>query len=135
MTTTRLFIVRHAEHVKPGETNLSRVGSLQAAALAETFRTSKTKFDAIYASSRCTETAENIAHALGLPLTIDERLRSWQGGAITGLTKEQVKEKLPDIYLHRYIERDPEFRVSPDAENLKERYNRVDDFLKSIVHG
>ena len=130
--STRLFIVRHAEHVKPGDDHLSKVGSLQAAALAETFKSSKTKYDAVYASSRCRETAEAIASALGLTVTIDERLRNWDGGVIKGLTKDEVKEKHPEVFQSRYVRRDPHY-VVPEGESLQQRFDRVASFLHDVV--
>lgn len=130
--STRLFIVRHAEHVTPVDDHLSSAGSLQAAALAETFKSSGTKFDAIYASSRCKETADVIAKALDLDVTIDERLRNLNGGMIQGLSKDEVRIKHPEVYEPRYVHRDPDY-VLPHGESLKQRYTRVEQFLQDVV--
>jgi inositol-hexakisphosphate kinase len=130
--STRLFIVRHAEHVKPGDDHLSKIGSLQAAALAETFKSSKTKYDAIYSSSRCHETAELIASALGLHVIIDERLRNWDGGVVKGLSKDEVREKHPEVYQNRFLNRDPNYQV-PEGETLQQRFDRVQEFLNDVV--
>lgn len=128
----RLFIVRHAEHVTPHETQLSKVGSLQAAALAEMFKSSKSTFDHIFTSGRCLETAETIAQAINVPIIQDEKLRNWDGGLLTGLTKEQIKAEHLEIYTKRFVNRDPKFKV-PQGESLQDRYNRVEEFLNQRV--
>ncbi|KAH9255585.1 hypothetical protein BASA81_006415 [Batrachochytrium salamandrivorans] len=127
-SSIRLFIVRHAEHVAPSETSLSKVGSLQAAALAEMFKSTKSQFDRMYTSPRCMETAETIAQAVNVQVEVDERLRNWHGGLLTGLTKAQIRDQHPELHLKRFVDRDPKFKV-PEGESLQERYNRVEQFL------
>ena len=128
---TRLFIIRHAEHVDPTCASLSKKGSLQASALAVTLR-HQGKFAAVYASQRCKETASEIAARLCLDVKFDSRLRNWEAGVVAGLSPEEVKETLPEVYQKRFIERRPDFKV-PKGESLKERYDRVCHVLSDVV--
>ena len=130
---TRLFIVRHAEHIDPTCVSLSGKGSLQASALAENLR-HQGNFGAVYSSDRCRETAEEIGIKLGLNVKYDTRLRNWDGGVVAGLSLDEVKQKMPEIYQKRFVDRDPYFKV-PLGESLKERYDRVASLLKFVVDG
>jgi len=128
---THVFIVRHAEHVSPDSSMLSPSGSLQASALAETFR-KQAPFRAIFTSPRAVETAQIIAAALGLSVVVDDRLKNWDGGVTVGLSRQQVREQLPEVYEQRFVLRAPTYRV-PEGESLQQRYDRVSAFLGEIV--
>ena len=131
---TRVIIVRHAEHVDPTKTKLSPFGSLQAKTLADFFASEEgeTNYAAVFSSSRCAETAEVIASKLGLKVTLDERLRNWDQGVLLGLTKDQVREKHPDVFMNRFVLREPGYKV-PEGESLQDRYNRATEFLHDVA--
>jgi probable phosphoglycerate mutase len=86
-----IYLIRHAdalpgaEDLLPGDydaQNLSELGRKQAQALAERLR--RTRFDALYSSpiGRTLQTAEPLAAALGLPVTVVPDLREIELGAI-----------------------------------------------------
>ncbi len=128
---TRIFIVRHAELVAPNATALSSYGSLQAASIADIFD-NEGEISAIISSSLCKQTAEVISQAVGVDVTIDDRLRRWDRGIVDGLSLEEVKRNLPDIYQKRYVERIPTFKV-PEGESLQDRHDRVKGVLDDVV--
>ena len=106
---TKLYVVRHAEHV---QSKLTEKGSLQAESIAQVFKKQKSSIDAIYCSPLCVETMEIIADELNIEnIIIDPRLKPWDNGILLGLSREEVKEKLPEIYEKRFVQRDPDYRV------------------------
>mmetsp|Transcript_35095 Transcript_35095/g.56188 ORF Transcript_35095/g.56188 Transcript_35095/m.56188 type:complete len:694 (+) Transcript_35095:453-2534(+) len=129
--SVRIYVVRHAEHVTPSMTHLSRKGSLQAVAIAHTLKR-KRKVVAVYTSPRSYETAQNISQELGLGLMVDKRLLPWHGGCLTGLSRKQVQQKMPEVYQKRFVDRNPDYKV-PDGESLNDRFQRVKEFLEEVV--
>jgi len=128
---TRLYIVRHAEHVTPALAHLSGKGSLQAVAIANTLK--GRKVSAVYSSPRSYETAQNICKELNLKVELDKRLLPYNSGALVGLSMNQVKERMPEVYRKRFVERNPDFRV-PEGESLNDRFRRVKQFMNDVVH-
>ena len=71
---------------------LSSTGSLQATALAETFK-KQAPFHSVFTSPRAVGTAQIIAAALGVPVVVDDRLKNWDAGVAIGLSTQQVQER------------------------------------------
>ena len=78
---------------------LDEVGREQARRLAERLRRDEEPLVALYASSlqRAQETADIIGEALGLSVTLDDRLQEYDVGDITGLVWPQVEERFPEV--------------------------------------
>jgi len=127
----RMYVVRHAEHVTPAQAHLSRKGSLQAVAVANTLKR-KRKVSAVYTSPRSIETAQTICKELELNFIKEEALLPYNAGSLTGLSMEQVQESMPEVYKQRYVERNPDFKV-PQGESLNDRFARVKSFLMRMV--
>lgn len=118
----RLLLIRHGRSTWNAEGRiqghadppLDEVGREQARRLAERLR--EETLAALYASPlrRAQETAEIIGQALDLPVVPDERLREYDTGDITGLTREQIVARYPDL-AQRWRE-DPESVEIPGEE-------------------
>lgn len=101
----RLLLIRHGESQANAERRiqgwfdspLNETGRSQMCALAYRLQNDSWDVTALYASSlrRAAESGEILAAALGVPLTLDERLREYGVGAFTGLTWEEVEERFP----------------------------------------
>jgi probable phosphoglycerate mutase len=104
----RLLLIRHGESQGNAERRiqgwldspLTDVGRDQVRALARRLQ-DEDGWDvaALYASTLCraAESGEILAAALGVPLTLDDRLREYDIGEFTGLTWEEVKERFPHL--------------------------------------
>ena len=99
-----LLLVRHGETDWNRERRwqghadrpLNETGRRQAEALAE--RLAARPPDAIWSSDlvRASETAEIVGRRLGLPVSLDARLREVDVGEWSGLTAGEVEERYPD---------------------------------------
>mmetsp|Transcript_16537 Transcript_16537/g.18701 ORF Transcript_16537/g.18701 Transcript_16537/m.18701 type:complete len:699 (+) Transcript_16537:385-2481(+) len=127
---TRFLVVRHAESVCPASTRLSRKGSLQALAIAQTLRDKNVV--AVYTSDRSIATARTISKELRVKTVVDSRLNSIKNGVLLGLSESEIQEKYPVVYEKRFQQRIPDFKV-PQGESLKDRSDRVIEFLKEMV--
>jgi broad specificity phosphatase PhoE len=101
---TNLILVRHGEtdwnlerrwqgHADPG---LNDTGRRQAVELAARF--ASTSVDALYSSdlARARETADVIGESLGLPVSLDPRLREVDVGEWSGLTSLEIEARYPE---------------------------------------
>lgn len=103
----RLLLIRHGESQANAERRiqgwfdspLTDAGRGQMRALARRLQNDVWNVIALYASSLCraAESGEILAASLGVPLTLDERLREYGIGAFTGLTWGEVKERFPRL--------------------------------------
>ncbi len=108
MTTTILFI-RHGQtdwnvaHRWQGHADvpLNEMGRQQAHALAT--RLVDWPIEAIYSSDlkRCRETAVSLANVTQLTPTFDSIWRERDVGAFSGLTREQIEAKFPELWANR----------------------------------
>jgi probable phosphoglycerate mutase len=106
MVTTRLYVARHgatqlsAEDRFAGsiDVQLSEDGRAQAAALGE--RLNGERLDAVYASpmSRTRETAELVASACSLTVSLADGLREVAHGHWEGMTRRDVEQQFADEY-------------------------------------
>jgi broad specificity phosphatase PhoE len=128
---TDLLLIRHGESIwnREGRVQgwldppLSERGLEQAVRLAE--RMSEWPIAAVYASTleRARVTAECIARAHKLAVTLDERLREHRLGAIQGLTGSEIHAKYPEQFA--LAGRTDRWVPAPDEEPVTEFMHRV----------
>jgi probable phosphoglycerate mutase len=138
-STTRLIAVRHGEtdwnrqsrlqgHTDIG---LNPRGHAQARRAAQSIAPDRP--DAVYASdlarARCT--AESIAAACGLAVTLEPALRERQFGLYEGLTFEAVEAQWPE-QAQRWRQRDPAWGP-PGGEVLADFHQRAVDAVARIA--
>ncbi|MDY7040222.1 MAG: histidine phosphatase family protein [Chloroflexota bacterium] len=102
----RLLLIRHGESQGNAERRiqgwfdspLNDMGRDQVSALARRLQ-DEWDVTALYASTliRAAESGEILAATLGVPLTLDDRLREYDIGVFTGLTWEEIKERFPHL--------------------------------------
>jgi len=103
----RLLLIRHGESQGNAERRvqgwfdspLTDTGRDQIRALARRLEKDGWGVTALYASTlrRAAESGEILAATLGVPLTLDDRLREYGIGLFTGLTWEEIKGRFPDL--------------------------------------
>ncbi len=140
--TTNLYLIRHGEgayqvdKIVPGpkgDKGLSPLGREQATRLRDRLAaTNEFKADVLIASplNRARETAEIIAPALKLSLTLDEEVQEMKPGEADGLTFAESEEKYgpyPDFRLNPF-----EIRC-PDSENWPQFVVRAAHALNRIT--
>lgn len=104
----KLLLIRHGESAANAEgrmqgqfdSPLNDRGREQARALGRRLQREGWSASVVYASdlSRAAETAEIIADMLGLPIILDERLREYDPGVITGLVQHEIQEHYPQLW-------------------------------------
>lgn len=144
LVSTQIVLVRHGEtewnrlgrlqgHLDIG---LSAVGHEQAALLAARLATEQrqgARFDVCFSSdlSRARDTAEPLAHALGLPLRLTTSLRERHYGVFQGHDKAQIEALFPAEYA-AWQARDPQF-APPGGESQQAFHERVNQALSRLV--
>ncbi|MFO1320595.1 MAG: histidine phosphatase family protein [Burkholderiales bacterium] len=137
--TTRFLIVRH------GQTEWNVAGRIQghrdspltpagrAQARAVAARLAGEPLVAIYSSDlgRTRDTAAPTAHALGVTVLTDERLRERALGVFEGLTFTEAEERFP-VRFARYKQRDPHEDMET-GESLLRMRDRVEAVLRDIA--
>jgi len=142
--TTHIILVRHGEtewnrlgrlqgHLDIG---LSDEGHAQAALLARRLLAEQARgerFDACYSSdlSRARQTAQPLADALGLPLTVLSALRERHYGVFQAHDKPQIEARYPELY-RVWQTRDPHFEP-PEGESMQAFYTRVNTTLAELA--
>ncbi len=93
--------VGNAEERYQGQSDfpLTDQGRAQAQALAERWLRDEVRFDLVITSSlvRARETAEIIANALKIPVEVDSNWVERDNGSLSGLTRDEVEERFPDL--------------------------------------
>ena len=152
---TRLWLVRHGQTdwnltgrwqgQAPDAPGLNETGYAQALALYEQLK--EIKISAIYSSDllRARQTAELIAEPLGLPVTLEPRLREINLGVWEGMPSEEIKANFPKELASRA--RNPFHERAPNGESPREVAERVfmaineivnkhrDEFVLIVAHG
>jgi broad specificity phosphatase PhoE len=105
LTTTRLYMIRHGEtdwNVErrfqgQTDTELNANGQAQAQAVAERLAALDAPFTALYASplKRTMQTAETIAHRLGLTIQPAPEIKEIHCGEWEGLVSAEIERKYP----------------------------------------
>jgi probable phosphoglycerate mutase len=103
-----LLLIRHGQSVGNAEgriqgqfdSPLSEEGVAQARALARRLGDEGWQVEAIYASDlqRAADTARIVAKALGVPLTLDARLREYDAGVLNGMVWNEIEARYPEIW-------------------------------------
>ncbi|MCP3097748.1 histidine phosphatase family protein [Myxococcus sp. K15C18031901] len=124
---TELILLRHGETEWNAlgrlqghqDSPLSAEGLRQADALAT--RLSTLPFTALYSSDlgRALQTAQRISHRTGHSVRSDARLRERGLGILEGLTREQARQRHPDVFA-AYATNAPDF-VVPGGESSLQR--------------
>jgi len=139
---TRLYLVRHGEVENPDHVvyadlpgfSLSAAGRAQAAAAAR--HLSARHVDAVVSSplDRARETAAAIAGAIGVGVTIDERLTEWAlSKRWAGVRWEELPDRFPGE-LEAYLATPLDLPFAPESiADVAERMNAVADSLEG--HG
>jgi probable phosphoglycerate mutase len=139
---TEIIFIRHGETQENrdgriqghSQTLLNDLGREQARRLAERLRTEA--FSALYSSDllRALATADAItAHHRNQPVVEDARLREWDLGVLTGLTRPDAQRRHPDayaIYRDALVE-----RVVPGGESIRGRYRRIIAAIEALAAG
>ena len=104
----KLLLIRHGQSVANLEGRLQGCldspltdrGREQARALAHRLVCEGWLVSAIHTSDlgRAAETAEILGAALRAPLSLDERLREYDVGVLTGLKEGEIKDRYPEIW-------------------------------------
>jgi probable phosphoglycerate mutase len=123
---TTLLLARHGQtdwnlhHRWQGDPPLNDTGRAQAHTLGRAL--AGTRLDGLVASdlARAGETAEILAGELGLPLTLDPRLREIDVGEWAGLTTAEVKLRYPAGY-ERYRRGSPGWEQGESYEQVVAR--------------
>ncbi len=136
---TALWLVRHGQtdwNVEgrwqgQADPPLNAAGRAQAEALAA--QLNGTPFAALYASDlqRARLTAEILAQRLGLPVTLDVRLREISQGQWEGMTGPQVAERYPEEHAARL--REPLHTRAPGGETSFEVAERAAAAARDIA--
>lgn len=135
---TKFCLIRHGQtdwnlegrYQGQSDVPLNETGRAQARALAE--KLAGQSFDAAYASdlSRARETAEIVAAALHLPVTLEKRLREIHQGEWEGQLVDDIKARYADVWQQRAI--DPASIRPPQGETVGEVAARVSAALEEI---
>ncbi|MEV8230060.1 histidine phosphatase family protein [Streptomyces sp. NPDC079167] len=136
-----VFLVRHGESVWHAENryagvsdiDLSEHGRAQAAGLASW--AGRAGLTAVWSSPmrRCRQTAEGSAARAGLPLNLEPRLRELDFGVAEGLTRAEMRERLPGAL--KAFEADPVGNHFPEGENPGAVGERCAGFLAGLRAG
>lgn len=140
MEPTRICLLRHgetawnAEKRIQGQTDieLHSRGLAQAAAAARWL--SRQPFDALYSSDllRARQTAERIAGALDLPLSLLSSLRERRYGLFEGMTYDEARARHPEDY-RAFEVRDPDYAFPAGGESLRDLQERVIGQLRRLA--
>lgn len=133
-----VIFVRHGESVWHGENryagatdiDLTDHGRDQAAALADW--AAQAGLTAVWSSPmlRCRQTAAASAARAGLPLHLDPRLRELDFGVAEGLTRAEMRERMPEAVAS--FEADPVASHFPGGEDPAGVVERYVDFLTGL---
>jgi probable phosphoglycerate mutase len=137
-TMTELYLIRHGKHLtgledgKYLDQGLTPGGARQAERLRDRLATTgEIKADMLIASTlpRARQTAEMLAPALGLPVTLDADFEEWrtEDGSLSPEEFAAKAEGIPDGQM-------PFFRWVPGCENWLEFSIRADTTFNRIVH-
>jgi broad specificity phosphatase PhoE len=114
---------------------LTDLGRDQARALARRLVREGWSISAIYASdlSRAAETAEILATGLDAPLALDERLREYDVGVLTGVVWREIEHLYPDIW--HALHHDTARGQIPGEEGNGPFHDRLASMLSEIQSG
>lgn len=136
---TKVYLIRHGRTAWNKEVRfrgqvdlpLDEVGEAQARAIALKLKTRPIK--AVYSSplERAIKTAEPLAEALGLKVTVEEGFMDINYGQWQGLSPSQVAELYPDLY-RTWLE-SPHLVQIPGGESLDDVRARAEKALTKVL--
>jgi len=139
----KLLLIRHGESVANTEgrvqgqldSPLNDRGRDQSRALARRLVCEQWPVAAIYASDlrRAAETAEILAAVLQAPLGLDERLREYDIGVLTGLVWREIEFLYPEIW--HGMQTSPVWTAIPEEEGTDVFHARLAAALADIRSG
>ena len=137
---TKVLLIRHGQSVANSEGRLQGCldspltdrGREQAHALARRLVREGWSVSTIHASDlrRAADTAEILATALQTPLFLDERLREYDVGLLTGLNEGEIKDQYPEIW--HALRHSPEWPAIPGEEGSHAFHQRIASVLDNI---
>jgi broad specificity phosphatase PhoE len=140
MPTTELILIRHGESVwnvegrwqGQADPPLSERGRSQARDAV--WRIAALEAEALYSSNlrRAHETALILGRRIGLEPRVEPRLREFNVGVWSGLTKPEIEQRWPGQYA-RFSFRELDFRPG-GGESPRELMARVHEALDEIAH-
>lgn len=89
---------------------------------------------AVYSSDlgRARQTAEPIARALGVPVSVEPGLKERHYGVFEGLTYDELQHKHPDAY-RRWRDREADYALPGGGESLRSLRERVQLQMQSLA--
>ena len=140
MSLLKLLLIRHGQSVANSEgrvqglldSPLTERGREQARALALRLVREDWQVSAIHGSDLCraAETAEILGAALQAPLFLDERLREYDVGRLTGLKEGEIKDQYPEIW--HTLRHSPAWPAIPGEEGSHAFHQRIVSVLDDI---
>jgi broad specificity phosphatase PhoE len=139
----RLLLIRHGESVANTEgrlqgqfdSRLTEQGRAQGHALARRLLQDGQRPATIYASdlARAAETAQILAETLEIPLFLDERLREYDVGELSGALFRDIEHLYPGVWA--IFQRGGEWASIPGEEGNEAFQRRLGAFLKDTIQG
>jgi broad specificity phosphatase PhoE len=139
---TDLLLIRHgqATHNQGGRivgrerTHLTEEGRQQARALARQLALWSPSIAHLYTSpqQRARQTAVSIGRALGVTPILDDRLREFDFGRVSGLTMDGFRQTMPEVYARWEDHSDLSFQF-PGGEQRLAVLQRIAQMLDEIV--
>jgi len=136
----KLLFIRHGESVANTEgrlqgqmdSPLTDRGREQAHALARRLVRERWPVDSIHSSDLCraADTAGILGAALGAPVFLDDRLREYDVGVLTGLTRADIEQQYPELW--RMSRQSPVWPTVPGEEGDEAFSQRVASVLNHI---
>ncbi len=147
----RLLVIRHGQSEGDitnriegrWDASLTELGHKQAGLMAD-WVAEKYKIDKIFASplKRVSQVAEKLSKRIKIDITYDADLMEWNTGLISGLTKEEAREKYPNPqvkYPHTTVyEQESDIQLRMRAETVLSRLlneNPPDSTIAVVSHG
>lgn len=147
----KILVIRHGQSEGDitnriegrADLSLTELGLKQASLMAD-WVAEKYRIDRIFASplKRVSQVAEILKERIGIDITYDDDLMEWNTGLISGLTKEEAREKYPNPqvkYPHTAVyEQESDIQLRMRAETVLSRLlneNPPDATIAVVSHG
>ncbi len=147
----KMLVIRHGQSEGDitnriegrADVSLTELGLKQACLMAD-WVAEKYKIDKIFASplKRVSQVAEILGKRLNIDVTYDDDLMEWNTGLVSGLTKEEAREKYPSPqvkYPHTAVyEQESDIQLRMRAETVLSRLlneNPPDSTIAVVSHG
>jgi broad specificity phosphatase PhoE len=136
----KLLLIRHGESVANTEgrlqgqmdSPLTEQGQAQVHALARRLKRERWLVSSIHSSDLCraADTAKIIGAALQVPVLMDKRLREYDVGVLTGLTRADIEQQYPELW--RISRQSPAWPTVPGEEGDDAFIQRIASVLNHI---